>query len=849
METRAKIFPQIFSRLAAPAAKGRWLFRRYAQRHLVVERHAPAVRRLAAPIGETLAVERICLREGRLRIAGHTNAPRLSLTLAGMTQGWTNPCPDDGTHGFSIEFPLTPGQILTETPARGRYRIKGFGSLDLRIASLRLVPKFVTACAANAGLVWHWLRTGDPVARAAFRDRLGLGRGPNAPLLATLPERLDIAPQVGAAITIVLPVYNAPGLLADCLDRIAAHTDLPWRLCIVDDCSPDPKVQRVIADWRRALDPATAARVTSLRNMANAGFVITANRGLAAAMADPEGGEVVLLNSDALVPPNWASRLVAPIWADARVASVTPLSNNAELLSVPVLGQATALVPGEAEALDKAAQAFAATVEVPTGVGFCMAMNRAFLAKLPQFDTCFSPGYCEEVDWCRKAVALGGRNVVQCGLFVEHVGGASFGNAAKRQLIDRNHATLERRHPDFAPLVRRFCDNDPIAIVRLALALSLLSLNGAKAVPVYLAHSLGGGAEDALARQIADNIAGGPGAVVLRVGGLYRWQVEVHCAAGITRGASDDWHVIRDLLRQLHARRIFYSCGVGDRDPVTLPGRLVELTEGGTHPLEVCVHDYFMLSPSHTLIGREGVFAGLPAPETDDPRHRTKRPDGTEVCLRDWQDAWSRLLGKATGITCYSKASRSLLCATWPDLHDKISISPHRALTSIVPRHAPALGTKPVIGVLGNIGAAKGGAVLATLTKATRGHHLKPRFVIIGEVDPAFRLARGTLVHGAYARQDIAALALRYDIGCWLIPSVWPETFSFVTHEALATGLPVACFDLGAQAEAVRHAKAQGLVLSLAEVLVAPVWTLDSLLERIEDRAVQIARPAVKVAS
>ena len=39
------------------------------------------------------------------------------------------------------------------------------------------------------------------------------------------------------------------------------------------------------------------------------------------------------------------------------------------------------------------------------------------------------------------------------------------------------------------------------------------------------------------------------------------------------------------------------------------------------------------------------------------------------------------------------------------------------------------------------------------------------------------------------------------------MPSIWPETFSFTTHEMLATGKPVMAFDLGAQGEAVREAE------------------------------------------
>jgi glycosyltransferase involved in cell wall biosynthesis len=38
------------------------------------------------------------------------------------------------------------------------------------------------------------------------------------------------------------------------------------------------------------------------------------------------------------------------------------------------------------------------------------------------------------------------------------------------------------------------------------------------------------------------------------------------------------------------------------------------------------------------------------------------------------------------------------------------------------------------------------------------------------------------------------------------MPSIWPETYSFATHEMLATGLPVYGFDIGAQGEALARA-------------------------------------------
>ncbi len=70
--------------------------------------------------------------------------------------------------------------------------------------------------------------------------------------------------------------------------------------------------------------------------------------------------------------------------------------------------------------------------------------------------------------------------------------------------------------------------------------------------------------------------------------------------------------------------------------------------------------------------------------------------------------------------------------------------------------------------------------------------------VLIGNLDPATAGAARTDPRQLPPRRDPGA-GRPIGISCWLRPSVWPETFSFATHEVLATGLPVYCFDLGAQ--------------------------------------------------
>jgi glycosyltransferase involved in cell wall biosynthesis len=330
-------------------------------------------------------------------------------------------------------------------------------------------------------------------------------------------------------------------------------------------------------------------------------------------------------------------------------------------------------------------------------------------------------------------------------------------------------------------------------------------------VPVYLGHSLGGGAEHWLEGRIARHTGQGHGAVVLRVGGAARWQLEVHGPAGSVTGWTEDFTLITRLLALLPACRIVYSCGVGDRDPVSLPAHLLALYRGAQDRIDVMMHDYFPISPSFTLLDSRGRYQGLPDPS--DPAHQARRADGTLVSLQDWQNNWHALLSHAARLRCFSADSARLLTKAWPDLAPRIVLEPHD-LTLAAPVTIPVRARPPacpLVAVLGNIAPHKGAGLvqqLARLSPQARGFDL----MLLGNIDPAYPLPARFRVHGQYRPADIPRLAQHYGITHWLIPSLWPETFSFTTHEALATGLPTLAFDIGAQGDAVRQS-ANGVLL------------------------------------
>ncbi|WP_435165158.1 glycosyltransferase [Falsirhodobacter sp. 1013] len=775
----------------------RRLFARYALRHMRISCAGFPLRNLDGTVAGH--VERVVWTRGGVSLCGWTTADSVALLAATGLVATVTPrqsrrdvaqqrnLPD--TIGFVVEaaLPDLHAVLLLRHLADQRlaYVLPPPTLIQRRVAQARLVPGFCWRLIASARDSLRWERHRDQSARSRIKRRFGLDDLPSAQLLE--PGQLNAQGAEGTAerLTIILPVFNALDLLPEVLERVLCHTDLPFHLIVIEDCSTDPGVRPFLRAWAQ-----DRSSVQLIENETNLGFIGSVNR--AFDIARRRGDPVVLLNSDAFVPEGWASRLLRPL-ADASVATVTPMSNDAEIFSVPLICQRTMLRPGEGDAIDRMARRFgAAEADAPTGVGFCMAIQPQLLERLPAFDTIFGRGYGEEVDWCQKARALGFRHVGIGSLFVEHRGGESFGSDAKLALVQANNSIVTTRYPGYDLDVQRFIQADPLRTVRLALAIAYLGAR-AERVPVHLAHSLGGGAEIYLQDRLQQDIAATGGAVVLRVGGFQRWQVEVHLPGGVTSGVTDSDEVMWQLLDGLPARHVIYGCGVGDADPVTLPAILTRLAMRPQDRLDLLFHDYFPVSPSYCLLDSDGCYCGDVFAGTTDPAHSLRRPEGGVVTLPQWQEAWKAAIEVSTEITVFSQDTRRHVVQVWPEAGPKICVRPH-VLRHRPPAIAPA-GT--AVGVLGNIGLQKGAAVIGEMGR--RGQKL----VVIGDFDPAFPLPPSIQVHGAYGVEHLPALVQRYGIGRWLIPSIWPETFSFTTHEALATGLPVFCFDLGAQGEAV----------------------------------------------
>jgi len=258
--------------------------------------------------------------------------------------------------------------------------------------------------------------------------------------------------------TVVIPVFNAFEMLGPCLDAVSRTVPPDTVVLVIDDASTDEKVKPLLQAW---VDKAKPFR-RFISQAENRGFVATANLGMRLA-----GHDLVLLNSDTEVTTGWLQNLARCLDSDISIATATPWSNNGEIVSIPGFCQPNP-VPENAEAIAAGIKSCGrpAYPDMPTAVGFCMAISKRAIERIGLFDEAtFGRGYGEENDYCMRAEHAGMRNVLCDDTYVVHHGGASFGPLDLKP-DGKSMQRLLNKHPDYLDKVMAFIEADPLATRR-----------------------------------------------------------------------------------------------------------------------------------------------------------------------------------------------------------------------------------------------------------------------------------------------------------------------------------------------------------------------------------------------
>ncbi len=627
-------------------------------------------------------------------------------------------------------------------------------------------------------------------------DRLR-GKGGPAPQPAATPaaaaSQARPVPAPSSPVDVIVPVYRGLEDTRRCiLSVLESSNKTPMRLVVINDASPEPEV----TDWLREVQAGHPDRIELLENPENLGFVGTVNRG----MALHPGSDVLLLNSDAEVANDWLDRLQAAAYSDARIASVTPFSNNATICSYPRFCEANDLPQGwDTAALDSlfARANPPEVVDVPTGVGFCMYIRRDSLDELGLFDTAnFGKGYGEENDFCCRAREAGWRNVHAVNVFARHAGGVSFGaSKSARELAAME--TLRRLHPRYEAEVHAFLARDPARLYRLRADIERVRHAGLPTVLAVLHDRAGGTRRHA--EELAAHLAGRASFLLLvpmpgeRVGlRLPSAQEGMELVFQLPL----EWDDLLAALRALGVAHVHYHHLIGHGDLV------LSLAEGLRTGYDFTAHDYYTFCPQISLTGKDNRYCGEQGVEQcDGCLKRSPAPGGLDI--QSWRAKYLPILQGARHVLAPSRDAARRLVRAAPGAD--VRLAPHTDLPDATALPAPAPrplqpGAALKIAVIGALSPIKGADLLDDVAREAAHQGLPLDFHLLGyayrhlATQPRSRLT----VHGAYEEADLPELLAWLQPDLVWFPAQWPETYSYTLSACLQAGLPVVAPDLGA---------------------------------------------------
>lgn len=629
--------------------------------------------------------------------------------------------------------------------------------------------------------------------------------------IMTLPKIRTKA--VSGGVDVIIPIYGGSVETAECIESVLdAKNKTPSRVILVNDCSPDP----LINDFLDALQKRGRTDIIIIRRKKNGGFSESVNIGMTIA----GDRHVVLLNADTVVQSGWIDRLMAVADSDPLIGTVTPMSNNGEIVTFPYPCRTLAINdPALARRVDQVAAECnsAQIIDIPVAIGFCMLIRRECIDEIGLFDAAlWGRGYGEEVDFCLKARAQGWRHVVAADTFVVHRGTVSFGNEKLERIIE-SAQKINERYPFYDRHIQQFLSRDPIGPARRTIALALIADAIGEERVLHVTHSLGGGTEKYVRDIAAIQAKNGEVPLVIRFSSDGKAELEVDTENSILAGFFDDRHIetyketeitqLKHDIQSLKIKRIHLHAPFG----VSLDF-LDWLT--ATFPFNATIHDYAWICPRVTLTQGGGRYCGEPSVEHCDNcvRQFAAHP-GLLGALNDskksvalYRDNMSSILRRAETIFVGAEDPATRLKSY--GIHGNYNVTPHPETSSHSTFTFRPINGHVRVALFGAIGETKGYHTLISCAKYAQENALPITFILFGYTknDEALKDFSNMILVGPYDEEDLDAIVQEYQSDISFFPNQWPETYSYTLSHSLRLGLWPLVTELGAPAERVAAA-------------------------------------------
>lgn len=255
-----------------------------------------------------------------------------------------------------------------------------------------------------------------------------------------------------------------------------------------------------------------------------------------------------------------------------------------------------------------------------------------------------------------------------------------------------------------------------------------------------------------------------------------------------------------ELLKHFGINEIFVN------HMLDMPPQLFDLLRNAPVPYSLFIHDYFYICLKVRLYdeNKQAVCSGIVG---DGECARCCGYGDLEA--RSLKNTRRALLKGATAVIVPSEFVRRKLENLFPEGLSLV-VKPHYlpwlyGQTKQLPVVGGEILTISFVGALTKL---KGWDVVKDLLFYIREQQLPLRIAVIGVSEEYERPYQSTdgrfVVSGKYEQKDVSRLLARYNTAVAGVMSIWEETYSYTTSEAVLSGYPVMSFNIGAQAERIK---------------------------------------------
>ena len=608
---------------------------------------------------------------------------------------------------------------------------------------------------------------------------------------------------------IIIPIYNAYESLIECVDSVIKSTDLKkHNLVLINDKSTDDRIYNYL-DGIKQNKNFKNLNITVLENESNLGFVKTVNRGMKESKND-----VLLLNSDTEVSSKWLDKIIDCAYSSDDVATVTPFSNNATLVSIPNCLERNEINDVDINKYNDILEKVCGSryYELPTGHGFCLFIKRETLNIVGFFDEeSFDKGYGEENDFCYRCLDYGFRHLLCTNTIVYHKESKSFKNK-RNDVLEAHLKILKERYPVYCERTEIWLRELPIRNLAKKIYYAL-NFNNNKSNVLVLIHdwmTKTGGTTLHL-RDLISGLNAKYNFVILSVdhtNEIYNLSIvvdneekniplkKVFKYSDFCFYNFDYQKIVNDIIEDFNIDKIHIHHMKGHYFDI------IDIAKAKGIKTIITLHDFYCLCPTINMLEcGEKCCIDNKNKNCSICLKKLKNIDNNMISI--WQDRWHQFLKKCDTIITPSNDAKKHILKYYDDL--KIEVVEH-GVEFRKSSYKPIIKDKINVAIIGVLCNHKGANILESLIKLKNDKIIFHSFGY-SELPSLVKNKKNYVYHGLYKRENLPRLLCDNNIDLICFFQKWPETYSYTINEAIASGIPVLSFDIGAGAERIKKYK------------------------------------------